>query len=227
MADTIKLTLRALSYLLRYPSAEMRSHLHEVSSALHMEQAIGQHRLAALDQLIKRLQTGDLQVEAEYVELFDRGYGTALHLFEHIHGDSRDRGPAMIDLIKTYEQAGLLTTPDELPDYLPLVLEYSSTQPASAARAFISEFAHLLHVIEQALQKRNSDYAFVLDALINVAGISTKDLPTLKPREESLDESWQEPAAFDGCSTKGQAATNAPQPIHLMRRQASSGKTSY
>ncbi|MCP2937330.1 nitrate reductase molybdenum cofactor assembly chaperone, partial [Salmonella enterica subsp. enterica serovar Typhimurium] len=82
--------------------------------------------------------------EAAYVELFDRGRSTSLHLFEHVHGDSRDRGPAMIDLAQTYEKAGLYLAEGELPDYLPVVLEFVSTQPAREARAFLGEMTHIL-----------------------------------------------------------------------------------
>ncbi|MET5021328.1 nitrate reductase molybdenum cofactor assembly chaperone, partial [Burkholderia pseudomallei] len=77
--------------------------------------------------------------------LFDRGRSTSLHLFEHVHGDSRDRGPAMIDLAQTYEKAGLHLGPAELPDYLPVVLEFASTQPPKEARAFLAEMTHILN----------------------------------------------------------------------------------
>jgi nitrate reductase molybdenum cofactor assembly chaperone NarJ/NarW len=105
----MSLTLRVLAHLLRYPDAELREHLGELRDALHDERALSFGRLAELDRLIERLRTRRrCCVEAEYVELFDRGRGTALHLFEHVHGDSRDRGPAMIGPGQTYEQAGLL-----------------------------------------------------------------------------------------------------------------------
>ena len=104
------------------------------------------------------------------MQLFDRGRGTSLHLFEHVHGDSRDRGPAMIDLAQTYEKAGLLLAPGELPDYLPAVLEFVSTQPPREAKAFLGEMAHILNAIFGALQKRESAYASVLGALLELAG---------------------------------------------------------
>jgi nitrate reductase molybdenum cofactor assembly chaperone NarJ/NarW len=85
-----------------------------------------------------------MEVEARYVETFDRGRATSLHLFEHVHGDSRDRGPAMIDLVQTYEKAGLYLGPEELPDHLCVVLEFASTQPPALARAFLGEMAHIL-----------------------------------------------------------------------------------
>ena len=126
-------TLRVLAHLLSYPDVTLRGHLGEMGDALHDERALTAGRLIELDALIDRLRGGRaMDVEAVYVELFDRGRGTALHLFEHVHGDSRDRGPAMVDLIKTYEQAGLYIGEGELPDHLTVVLEYASTQPARA-----------------------------------------------------------------------------------------------
>ena len=100
------------------------------------------------------LESDRLAAEADYVELFDRGRATSLHLFEHVHGDSRDRGPAMIDLAQTYEKAGLFLAPGEMPDYLPVVLEYASTQPPAEARAFLGEMAHIFNAIFSALQQR-------------------------------------------------------------------------
>jgi nitrate reductase delta subunit len=152
-----------------------------------------------------------LDVEAQYVDLFDRGRGTALHLFEHVHGDSRDRGPAMIDLIQTYEQAGLLLGPDELPDHLSVVLEFASTQPPEAARAFLGEFAHLLQAIRESLLRRRSDYASCW-ARCWTWPRSTRPLASAKPAapEPSLDESWAEPEVFGGCSSAGQQAPASP-----------------
>ncbi|MEO6972794.1 MAG: nitrate reductase molybdenum cofactor assembly chaperone, partial [Rhodoferax sp.] len=140
---------------------------------------------------------------------------TSLHLFEHVHGDSRDRGPAMIDLAQTYEKAGLYLTPDELPDYLPAVLEFVSTQPAKEARAFLAEMAHIFNTLFGALQQRRSAYASVLGALLELAG--EKAQPVKQTPEESLDASWAEPLAFDGCSSQGQAKPGQPQPIRIVR----------
>src|SRR5512140_2989192 len=128
------LSLRVLARLLSYPDAELRGHVPEMRNALHTERAITVGRLAELDVLMDSLSSGDpLDTEAAYVQLFDRGRATSLHLFEHVHGDSRDRGPAMIDLAQTYGEAGLYLAPGELPDYLPVVLEFVSTQPRREA----------------------------------------------------------------------------------------------
>ncbi len=104
------------------------------------------------------------------MELFDRGRRTALHLFEHVHGDSRDRGPAMVDLAQTYDRAGLQLVPGELPDYLPVVLEFASTQPPAQAREFLRETAHIVQAIFSALLERGSPYASVLAAVLDLAG---------------------------------------------------------
>lgn len=212
-------TLRALAWLLRYPDAALRAHLGELRSALHAERALNAGRLAEVDALIERLQgLPPLRAEAEYVELFDRGRGTALHLFEHVHGDSRERGPAMIDLAQTYAQAGLALAPGELPDYLPVLLEYASTQPAAQARAFLAEFAHLLQRLLAALLRRQSPYAALAAALLDLAGQRAQ--PVELPEEPELDDSWAEPPAFDGCSQHGQTRREPPLSIHLVRRAA-------
>ncbi len=217
----ITFTLRALAHLLRYPDATMRAHLTDIHTALNAEDAIGRVRRAELDTLMDRLLTDGLDAEAVYVDLFDRGRGTALHLFEHVHGDSRDRGPAMVDLVQTYEAAGLLLEPTELPDHLTVLLEYASTQPTPEARAFVGEFAHILQSIHAALARRQSDYAAVVAAVLDLSG-QPLDAKAAVPADEHLDESWEEPQAFGGCSTEGQAAPG-PKPIQLIRRQPSAG----
>ncbi|RZJ13344.1 MAG: nitrate reductase molybdenum cofactor assembly chaperone [Haliea sp.] len=210
-------TLRVLALLLKYPDAEVRAHLQEMRSALHGARTVGQRRLAELDALIEGLLAhAPIDTEADYVQLFDCGRATSLHLFEHVHGDSRDRGPAMIDLAKTYEAAGLYLAEGELPDYLPVVLEYASTQPPAQARAFLAEMAHIFNAIFSALEKRESRYASVLGALIEIAGETARAV-TVAP-DGPIDEDWVEPMAFDGCSTQGQAKPGTPQPIHIVRK---------
>jgi len=214
-------TLRVLSALLAYPDAQMRRHLAEMRDLLQTEAALAQARIAELHALVGALMRAEpLEAEADYVELFDRGRGTSLHLFEHVHGDSRERGPAMIDLGQTYEKAGLILAEGELPDYLPAVLEFVSTQPPREARAFLGEMAHIFNAIFNALQERGSPYAAVLGALLELAGEKAQ---AAKPAaEEPLDESWAEPVVFDGCSTKGQARPGQPQPIHIVRGSGAS-----
>lgn len=213
------LTLRVLARLLSYPDAELRGHLGDLRAALHSEQALGARRLEELDALLLSMRTRDpIELEADYVQLFDRGRSTSLHLFEHVHGDSRDRGPAMIDLAQTYEKAGLYLAEGELPDYLPVVLEFVSTQPAKEARAFLGEMTHILNAIFSALVKRDSAYASVLGALLEIAGEKAQAVKVAE--EPPLDESWEEPAVFGGCSTEGQAKPGQPQPVRIVRKAA-------
>jgi len=214
------LSLRVLARLLGYPGAELRSHLPEMRDVLRAEHAIHAGRLTELDVLMHALSSSDpLDTEAAYVQLFDRGRATSLHLFEHVHGDSRDRGPAMVNLMQTYEQAGLHLAPGELPDYLPVVLEFVSTQPPREARAFLSEMTGIFNAIFSALQQRQSAYASVIGALLDLAG--EKAEPVKVAAEDPLDESWAEPPAFDGCSPKGQGRPDVPQPIRIVRKDNS------
>lgn len=210
-------TLRALARLLDYPDPSLREQLRALRDVLHGDRALSAERLAELDALLDRLLRQDpLDAEADYVQLFDSGRTTALHLFEHVHGDSRERGPAMIDLAQTYEKAGLFLAEGQMPDYLPVMLEFTSTQPPREARAFLSEMAHLFNVIFNALQKRKSHYAAVLGALLELAGETAK--PVQIVADEPIDESWAEPSAFDGCSSKGQAKPGQVQPVHILRK---------
>lgn len=212
-------TLRACALLIGYPDASLRGLLPDLRLALHDEAALSASRLAELDALIDTLQQQPaLDGEAAYVELFDRGRSTSLHLFEHVHGDSRDRGPAMIDLAQTYEKAGLFLSAGELPDYLPVVLEFASTQPPKEARAFLPEMTHILNALFTALVKRESRYASVVGALIELAGERAHAVK-IQP-DEALDDSWAEPLAFDGCSSHGQAKPGTPQPINLVRKSS-------
>lgn len=210
-------TLRALARLLSYPTPELRRHLVDIRAALHAEQALPAPRLAELDRLIGKWQrTEGLELEEAYVTLFDRGHATSLHLFEHVHGDSRDRGPAMIDLARSYEMAGLYLAPDEMPDFLPVVLQFASTQPPREARALLAEMVHILNALFNVLDQRQSGYAVILGALLEIAG--TRAHPVKVEVDAPLDSTWQEPAAFDGCSVKGQQKPGTPQPIHLVRK---------
>jgi nitrate reductase delta subunit len=210
-------TLRALALLLGYPDAALRGVLPQLADAIDAEAALPKARRAELRAFAGEMQRLDpIDLEARYVQLFDRGRATSLHLFEHVHGDSRDRGPAMIDLTQTYEKAGLFLGPHELPDHLCVVLEFASTQPPAVAREFLGEMAHILNAIFSALRKRDSRYASVLAAVLELAGHKAEAVPIVD--DAPIDESWAEPEAFGGCNSNGQAAPGQPQPIHIVRK---------
>lgn len=218
-------TLRALAQLLRYPDAHLRAALPALAAHFASDDACSAAMRAALAELIGRLQTGDpYEIEAAYVDCFDRGRGASLLLFEHVHGDSRERGQAMVDLLATYERAGLRLASGQLPDELPVVLEFASTQPPKVARAFLAEFAHLLNALHTALAARTSPYQAVIAAVLELAGEPVREV--ILPPEEPIDEAWAEPPVFGGCSAQGQSAPaplamRGEQPLHFIpRRQA-------
>ncbi|BEP38360.1 nitrate reductase molybdenum cofactor assembly chaperone (plasmid) [Variovorax sp. V59] len=212
-------TLRALALLLGYPDAQARALMPQLADAMDAEAALSPARRKELRALARALVSVDpIEAETQFVELFDRGRSTSLHLFEHVHGDSRERGPAMIDLAQTYEKCGLLLGPHEVPDHLCVVLEFASTQPPAVARAFLGEMAHILASIFSALRKRESAYASVLAAVIELAGHKAEAVAVAD--DQPLDESWAEPIVFDGCSTQGQARPGDAQPIHIVRKAA-------
>ena len=217
------IALRVLARLLAYPDADLRRDLPDMRAALGSESALTAGRKDELYALMAILETRDpLKSESEFVELFDRGRSTSLHLFEHVHGDSRDRGPAMIDLTQTYEKAGLFLAPGELPDYLPVVLEFVSTQTPQIARSFLGEVAHLFNAIFNALQQRQSAYASVLGALLELAGEQAHAVTIVA--DEEIDLAWEEPTVFDGCSAKGQSRPDQAQTINFVRNEASGPK---
>jgi nitrate reductase delta subunit len=217
-----RLTMRVLAALLRYPDAAFRAAVPELRAALDDEQALPRQRLVELDALLRQLQAMDaFDAEGRFVDTFDRGRATSLHLFEHVHGDSRDRGPAMVDLGQMYERAGLVLDQgegSELPDHLSVVLEFASTQPERVAREFLGEMAHILNAVFSALRERENPYASVIAAALELAGQKVQPVPVVP--DDDIDEAWAEPPAFDGCSSRGQASPGTPQPIHIVRRNS-------
>ena len=151
--------------------------------------------------------TDPLDAQERYVELFDRGRATSLHLFEHVHGEARDRGQAMVDLNALYARHGLAIAANELPDYLPAVLEYLSTRPFEEVREMLTDCAHILRAVGEALVGHDSRYSAVLGALLTIAGEQALDFQP-KPSEArvadtpGIDDEWMdEPVIFGpGCT---------------------------
>ena len=142
-------TLKAISLLLHYPDQALLDHLTEVQAVTDAELDIKRGRL---DALYQHLGQGDLYLHEEnYVALFDRGRGTSLYLFEHVHGESRDRGQAMVDLLTMYGESGFDLPPGELPDYLPVFLEYLSQLDVAKAKSLLLEVTHLVRNIGENL----------------------------------------------------------------------------
>lgn len=210
MAREMKLTLRALSVLLSYPSAELAEHAGEVRGALREEGALPGAVLARLEPLLSRLETWDLlDLQSEYSELFDRSRSLSLHLFEHVHGDSRERGQAMIDLVEQYGAAGFYLDSTELPDFVPVFLEFASNLEASEAREMIEQPAHVFAALAERLDKREAPYAGIFHALVALGGgkLDSEALKEIQEREPEddptrLDEEWEEaPVTFNAAAS--------------------------
>ena len=200
-------TFKALSALLTYPTAELQQAAGEISEAFDAERQIPGRIRKQLHELLSELATGDLyDLQERYVLLFDRTRSLSLHLFEHVHGESRDRGQAMIDLKAQYEQAGLFMSAAELPDFVPLFLEYLSTLPAAEACDMLGQPAHIFAALAERLRKRQSSYEAVFRALVALAAAKPKEeevsalLETPDPDASdlaALDAAWEdEPVSF-------------------------------
>jgi len=214
--------LRALAALLSYPTPDLVEALPEIRAVIAQEGRIGRPQRLALEALVRELAAADLlEAQEHYVALFDRGRATALNLYEHVHGESRDRGQAMVDLAQVYEKGGLALATRELPDYLPVLLEYLSTRPVVEAQEMLRDCAHILRAIGAALARRESRHAAVFATLLAVAGEAAWDeVPVPREVEERpLDEAWAEEPAFGGACAQGNAKSR-PQPIRFVRKVA-------
>lgn len=195
-------TLRALAALLSYPTEELIAAAGEIREVIDREAVIPPAQRMAVHRLIDDLATSDLyDLQERYGLLFDRTRSLSLHLFEHVHGESRDRGQAMVDLLKLYEEDGYTPTPSELPDYLPLFLEYASTREPRAAIELVGQPANVIAALRERLAKRGSPYEATMAALLaiskaklDVAALATlRAEPDPEPDDlEALDAAWIE-----------------------------------
>ena len=238
---------KSIGALLTYPDQKLAAALPEILAHVRDDDTLPMREREALVRLTDEMAVHDAyQLQEYYVACFDRGRATSLHLFEHVHGESRERGPAMIDLREQYLKAGLAINPGELPDYLPAFLEYLAHLPARAAREQLREIAHILQDIHSALVRRRSGYAAATAALIVLAGEKVRapvqerqesrpakvvhSAPTVKSgpefavissiEREQLDAEWAEQPAFapvrPGACGSGDGA--AVKPLHYMPR---------
>ena len=200
-------TLKVLSLLLAYPTAEIAAAAPAFAAALDAEGLVPERVRARLRGLAAELAGRDrYDREERYVHLFDRTRSLSLHLFEHVHGESRDRGSAMVALRELYRANGLEMPRGELPDYLPLFLEFLSTRPLEEARGYLADAAHVVSALEARLERRASPYAAVFAALGHLAGVraAREDVQALLDRpdddpddREALDRGWEEaPVTF-------------------------------
>jgi nitrate reductase delta subunit len=195
-------TFKTLSLLLSYPSEELQASAADLRSVIEAEGLVPARLRKGLFALIDDLASGDIyDLQERYILLFDRTRSLSLHLFEHVHGESRDRGQAMVDLMALYEQHGLFIDAKELPDYLPLFLEFIATRPLPEARALLGQPLDVITALKERLRKRKSVYEPVFRALEALANgkaepehlASLLAAPEDDPQDlEALDKIWEE-----------------------------------
>lgn len=198
--DPSLVILRALGALLGYPRPELRAALPEIAAEIAGARLLAGNDRTGLLALVDALAAMDpMEAEEAYVELFDRGRSTSLYLFEHVHGEARNRGAAMVELNELYAAAGFELSRRELPDYLPVVLEYLSWRGRDEARAMLADCAHILRRVGEMLMRRGSAYAAVFQALLAIAGEPGIDPARAGRRaldKDDLDRDWDERPAF-------------------------------
>ena len=196
-------TYRALAALIAYPTEALQAATGEIAVSLAEEGLVPAPQRAAIDDLLAELAGRDIyDLQERYFALFDRSRTLSLHLFEHVHGESRDRGQAMADLIELYRGHGFEPTASELPDFLPLFLEFLSLLPGHEAQALLAEPAGILQALAERLVTRKSAYAAVFAALATLANAPAIDAPDTSAEDPddlvALDAAWEEAAVHFG-----------------------------
>lgn len=211
-------TLKVLALALSYPSSDLIRAVPELRAVVAADGALPRSAAERLDALLEDFGRSDLyDLQERYVFLFDRTRSLSLHLFEHVHGESRDRGQAMVDLRGVYEAAGLDIAERELPDYLPMFLEFLSMQPADTVRQYLGETLHILTALADRLARRGSPYAAAFEALVALSNAKARpdDLALVvaegdDPEDlDALDAVWAEEPVTFGSSTMGSCGKDA------------------
>jgi nitrate reductase delta subunit len=228
--------LKVISLLLDYPTEQLLEARAELAQAIDAAREVSPAQRGALHELLALICDHDLMDGQEhYGALFGRGRSLSLLLFEHVHGESRDRGQAMVDMMAQYEEAGFAIGIKELPDYIPLYLEFLSTREDLEAREGLADVAHLLALLATRLDERESAYAGCFRALLQIAGVEPQEAMA-EVREqvaaevrddslEALDKIWEEEAVDflqaeqqDRCpsqtSLPGKAREESAVPLH-------------
>jgi len=232
--------LKVIARLLDYPSAEVRSHAEELKQLLLDCPLLSFKLKARLNVWLTAYESTDLMdLQETYGGLFDRGRATSLLMFEHVHGESRDRGQAMVDLMELYKSHGFEVDARELPDYIPMYLEYLSQRPREEAENGLLDVAHILALVGARLEDRGSEYGLLFRAMLDIcqADITVDEFLKQASKEErddsleALDKIWEEEAITFGLddesadcpSAKPSAPANDNQqttPVHFVNASA-------
>ncbi|TDE38051.1 nitrate reductase molybdenum cofactor assembly chaperone [Antarcticimicrobium sediminis] len=206
-------SLKAMSLLLSYPTEELQHAMPEIAGVLASDSRLTTAARRALRPLVETLQSGDIyEVQETYVALFDRSRSLSLNLFEHVHGESRDRGGAMVNLVEMYRAGGFDPVTSELPDHLPVLLEFLAMRPIADVQDTLADAAHILAALQTRLERRESPYGAVFAALLQIADARVDagaveqllELPDDDPEDlEALDAVWEESEVTFGPDPNG------------------------
>ncbi len=229
-------TLKALSLVLSYPTRELQHAMPEIGGVLASDTRLTAAARRALRPLVGELSGRDIyDLQETYVGLFDRSRTLSLNLFEHVHGESRDRGGAMVSLVEMYRDAGFDPVTSELPDHLPMLLEFLSTRPFTEVQETLADAAHILEALNARLDRRESPYGAVFAALLQLSGAKADkaavaellEEPELDPNDlEALDKVWEEsevrfgPDPNAGCPQVRDMLARMDKPITPAPQQA-------
>lgn len=214
------LEVKILSRLLDYPHEDLWQNATLIEDHITASTVFSAADKTGLIHLLKSIVAQDsMDAQEEYSALFDRGRAMSLLLFEHVHGDSRERGQAMVDLMSVYQQNGFEINARELPDYIPLFLEYLAERPQEEITEWVGDAAKILGLLKARLEQRESPYEAIFSALMAwvpeqvdmqplraaAAGEARDDSP------EAIDKIWEEEAiTFGGGGVSGGCPTQQP-----------------
>lgn len=218
------ISFKAIGALLDYPTPELQVAADEIEQALAEERALPPSEIDSIRAFIDRLRCSDVMDLQEYwIGLFDRSKRLALHLYEHSYGESRDRGQAMVNLALTYRMNGFELNAAEMPDYLPLFLEFLSVIPEVHARRYLTDAIEIIEALRIRLEERDSTYAALIGALVTLASRQADEdeveaILAGEPQDpqdlEQLDREWaEEPVDF----TAGSALKDCPYAVAAAR----------
>jgi len=223
------LTLKVFSLLLSYPEAEMLAELDALVAVIEQENVLPETDKKSVLSLINSYRGADLlDLQERYVALFDRGRYLSLHIFEHVHGESRDRGQAMVNLLQMYESHGFAMATHELPDYVPLFLEFLAQQQPPEAIKLLQDAMPVLSLLGARLTERGSDFRVIFEALESIAG-EAEEITEIRRRAATeapdetivnMDAIWEEEAvSFMGAANSCQTQAPAVSPITITPRE--------
>lgn len=219
--------LSVISSLLDYPDASLLQHKDEVLEIVDQSSLDPVLKNKVVAFITKNIERDLMDWQGEYDGLFERGRSVGLWLFEHVHGESRDRGQAMVDLVAKYREAGLEISKHELPDYIPLFLEFLATQGKENAAGWIIDVEHIFALLQCRLENRHSEYSVLFEALLSLAG-STIELDETRKQianekrddsKDAIDKEWEDEEVTFGADSLEKSCDSAKRrPSETQRR---------